>query len=250
MERVSGLEMQDSSSDSITAINRISENKSLVATEIPVREWENKSFLYAFSMVYTMAYLVLFIWLLFDGWLNQFQSIWGLWQSDHETVPRFVLNYLYLMIGAVFASGIVNVLILQQWAKQLRFDMGYWNGLFSPLLAAVIAVMVYALLQGLLMIFSGKAVLHYSSEISRLGFLCVGFVSAWYFLLQIGNAKLSDRGADAGHDTSASDPVEPVTEHPARESRVIQQAHMFRGGSMKRLNSSFSAAGSARKSPF
>jgi hypothetical protein len=94
-----------------------------------------------------------------------------------------ITGLLQAMLGGVLGAGVLGMVSFHQWVSvRGLFDARHaWGYLFAPLLGAVLGLIVFALLQSGLLIFSGNAATG-STVVSSLGYVAVGFLSGfgWY----------------------------------------------------------------------
>ena len=135
-------------------------------------------------VVFIIVYLGFTLWLLLDIWvLGQVNLHRLLGLPLDRTLPSFFLSALHAMLGAMLGAGVMDIVNFHTYASmkgnfQSRHVWGYF---VAPLLAAVLGLIVFALLQSGLMVFAG-ANKGEADDLARLGYLAVGFLAGfgWY----------------------------------------------------------------------
>lgn len=135
-------------------------------------------------VVYIVVYLGFTLWLLLDIWVLEQANLHRLLGLPRDkTLPPFFLSALHAMLGAMLGAGVMDIVNFHTYASvkgdfQARHVWGYF---VAPLLAAVLGLIVFALLQSGLMVFAGASKGE-PDDLARLGFLAVGFLAGfgWY----------------------------------------------------------------------
>ncbi|WP_156675492.1 MULTISPECIES: hypothetical protein [unclassified Mycobacterium] len=94
--------------------------------------------------------------------------------------PAGLIGLLHAMLGGILGAGVLGMVKFHRWVSvRNSFDVRHtWGYLFAPVLGGVLGLVVFALLQSGLLIFSGKP----SSDtglVTNLGYLAVGFLSGF-----------------------------------------------------------------------
>ncbi|EIZ1173861.1 hypothetical protein MOV00_004045 [Vibrio vulnificus] len=129
---------------------------------------------------YIFLYTLAAIWLTLDGWLSGFSSILNLWTFDIEP-PRLVISILFTMTGAMLGSSLLGIISFHRYhAIEKSFDTDHlWGFLFSPLLALIVGVLIFAIIQSGLIVLSGDISHATNPESATLGYLAIGGVSGY-----------------------------------------------------------------------
>lgn len=133
--------------------------------------------------VYILSYLVGAIWLFVEGWLNQFSALHTFWNFPQDKeFPVMFQSALFSLTGSIMGSGVLGIASFYRYVSiEEAFKTHHlWGYYFAPVLASVIGLVVFALLQSGLLVFSGSDTS--PSEVSHLGYLSIGFISGygWY----------------------------------------------------------------------
>lgn len=132
--------------------------------------------------VYIFAYTLGAIWLLFDGWLNQFSSITWLWGGNEQTqFPELIYFLLFAIIGSLLGSALLGLTSFHRYkAIEKSFEVDHtWGYFFLPVLALVVGILVFALIQAGLFVLAGDISGEKSPESATLGYLALGGVAGY-----------------------------------------------------------------------
>ena len=118
-------------------------------------------------------------------WLDQGQTLCNWLNVDDCTrLSSVFISSIYSMFGGILGAGVLGMVSFHQFASlEGIFDIRHgWGFLFAPFLASILGLMVFALMQSGLMIFSGTAADAETSATTNLGYLSIGFLSGfgWY----------------------------------------------------------------------
>lgn len=135
-------------------------------------------------VAYVAGYLLWALWLLLDIWvLGQSHLHQWLHLPPEAKLSSVFLSALHAMLGALLGAGVMDIVSFHTYASvkgdfQARHVWGYF---VAPLLASVLGLVVFALLQSGLLVFAGTAKGE-ADDLARLGYLAVGFLSGfgWY----------------------------------------------------------------------
>lgn len=135
--------------------------------------------LYALSYMGIAMYMVVDSWVLGQGTLKR---VLGL-PMDHVLPPIFV-SAVFAVLGAVLGAGALDIVSFHRYVSVKRdFQSPHvWGYFCGPWLAAVLGLVVFALLQSGLLVFSGSKSPESQSDVSNLGYLAVGFLSGFGWL--------------------------------------------------------------------
>ncbi|EKN3731991.1 hypothetical protein OU760_001117 [Yersinia enterocolitica] len=169
-------------------------------TQTPIK---SKRYL-AFSIVislYILSYSVISIWLLFDGWINNFKSLSWIWNIQHDKeFPDIVRFAFFTIIGSILGGGILSITSFHRHiAINKNFDSDHlWGFIFSPILSMIIAIIIYSLIQSGLLVLTGSINENTSNISSVLGFTAIGAISAYnwdIFIIKLQDlsSKISDK---------------------------------------------------------
>ena len=132
--------------------------------------------------LYLTVYPIFTIWLFFDGLVNKFSSLYFLWEIDTSTgfsTPISLL--LFTTVGAVLGGAILNIISFHKYfSVEKSFDIEYfWGFFFTPILSAVVGIIVFALIQGGLLVLNGSLAESTESINSSLGFTAIGCIAGY-----------------------------------------------------------------------
>jgi len=148
----------------------------------PGRQYPNFHGSMLVVLPFTVSYCILGIWLLFDGWLNGFSSLFWIWgiEPDVGIMPVFKLA-LFSLVGSILGCGTLDIVSFHKYvAVKKIYDLDHiWGFFFSPILAAIIGLMVFALFQSGLLVFAGNISNENTPVTAELGFAAVGFLSGY-----------------------------------------------------------------------
>lgn len=117
-------------------------------------------------------------------WLSQGNVLcdW-LATSDCSNLPGVFISGVYAMLGGILGAGVLGMAAFHQHASmEGNFEIRHgWGYLFAPLLAAILGLIVFALMQSGLLVFSGASNSD-PSPVVNFGYLSIGFLSGfgWY----------------------------------------------------------------------
>ncbi|MGI2141488.1 hypothetical protein [Shewanella baltica] len=132
--------------------------------------------------LYIFAYTLGAVWLLFDGWLNQFSSITWLWGGDERTqFPELIYFLNFAIIGSLLGSALLGITSFHRYkAIEKSFEVDHiWGYFFLPVLALVVGILVFALIQAGLFVLAGNVSSEKSPESATLGYLAIGGVAGY-----------------------------------------------------------------------
>ncbi|EGU38031.1 hypothetical protein [Vibrio splendidus] len=130
--------------------------------------------------LYTFAYAIGAIWLLFDGWLNNFSSITWLWGEDTQ-FPQVIYFLLFTIIGSLLGSALLGLTSFHRYkAIEKSFELDHsWGYFFLPVLALIVGILVFSLIQAGLFVLAGDISGDKSPESATLGYLAIGGVAGY-----------------------------------------------------------------------
>ncbi|EGU31575.1 hypothetical protein VII00023_02349 [Vibrio ichthyoenteri ATCC 700023] len=122
------------------------------------------------------------IWLLIDGWVNQFSSISGLWSVT--SLPPHVQSLFFTMLGALLGCAILGITSFHRYmAIEKTFDSDHLLGFFlAPILALIVGLLIFAMLQSGLVVLTNQSVLTdvtAPTVTATLGYLAIGGVAGY-----------------------------------------------------------------------
>ncbi|CAK2701384.1 conserved membrane hypothetical protein [Vibrio crassostreae] len=132
--------------------------------------------------IYIITYTLFSIWLLMDGWINNFASIYFLWSS--EFLPLHVQNLIFTMLGALLGCAVLGITSFHRYkAIDKIFDGDHlWGFFLAPFLALIVGILIFALLQSGLVVLTNQSVTANTapSDITAsLGYLAIGGISGY-----------------------------------------------------------------------
>lgn len=141
-----------------------------------------------FIIGYITIGLIIFI----DTWVGEQVVLKSLVRGSLvDAIPQAFVSAFYMMIGAILGCGVLDVVSFHKYVAVKRdFQRSHvWGYFVAPWLAAVLGLIVFALLQTGLLVFSGgksSAASEQNPEAAYLGFLATGFLAGfgWYEVTQ------------------------------------------------------------------
>lgn len=134
-------------------------------------------------ILFVISYLVGAIWLFIEGWLNQFMALNRVWgYPGDKPFPEMLQSALFSLVGAIMGCGVLGITSFYRYVCiEDNFKRSHvWGYYLAPILAGIVGLMTFALLQSGLLIFSGGV--QNATPVSHLGYLALGFLSgfSWY----------------------------------------------------------------------
>ena len=132
---------------------------------------------------YIFIYTIASIWLLIDGWINQFSSIHVVWSTT--TLPPHVQNLFFTMLGALLGCAILGITSFHRYkAIEKTFDIDHiWGFFLAPVLALVVGLLIYAILQSGLVVLTNQtsltSITPQSNITATLGYLAIGGITGY-----------------------------------------------------------------------
>jgi hypothetical protein len=142
----------------------------------------NKSNVPFLVPIYIFIYTLTAIWILIDGFLTNFSFILNLWTVDElQAVPPIVNYLIFTMVGAILGSALLGIISFHRYqAIEKSFDVDHlWGFLFSPLLALIVGILMFAIIQSGLVVLSGNLASATNPENAKLGYLAIGGISGY-----------------------------------------------------------------------
>lgn len=148
----------------------------------PKPQYPNFHWAMLIVFLFTTGYAIFALWLLFDGYINSFLSLNSLWSIDASSeIPKVFQLALFSLVGSILGCATLDIVSFHKYiAIKKVFDLDHiWGFFFSPILAAIIGLIVFALFQSGLLVFSGNFSNEESPVTAELGFTAVGFVAGY-----------------------------------------------------------------------
>lgn len=170
-----------------------------------------KVVLVVWMLAYTTAALVLII----EGWLRNYGLLRQAFciPSDQELSALLVAAF-HSILGGILGAGALGMVSFHKHIsiKQVFNNAHAWGYLFAPWLAAVLGLIVFALLQAGLLVFSGTALSSEKSDTAPLGYLAIGFLSGfgWYQATQRIRRLIKKFFAEPTQPTETPSPPVPL----------------------------------------
>jgi len=142
-------------------------------------------------LIFIFTYSIPAIWLLFDGWINDFKSIYWIWGLDEDTQLKPTVKFAIIsIIGGILGCGTLDLVSFHKFiAIRKTFDLDHlWGYIMSPLLASMVGLLVYSLAQAGLLVLSGLPDDDYPKT-AELGFAAIGFLSGYSWHHVIGRIR-------------------------------------------------------------
>jgi len=136
-------------------------------------------------VLFVLSYMIATLWLLLDAWVfGSMRLRWLLGMNGDAPLPSVFLSAFHAMLGAVLGAGALGIVSFHHYTSikgdfQSRHVWGYF---VAPVLASVLGLVVFALLQSGLLVFAGGGSADKADDLARLGYLAVGFLAGfgWY----------------------------------------------------------------------
>lgn len=147
----------------------------------PIPKYPNFHPMMLVIFLFTISYSLLGMWLLFDGYLNSFSSLYWLWGLDDSGFPAIFRLAIFSLVGSILGCATLDIVSFHKYiAIKKVFDLDHiWGFFFSPILASIIGLIVFALFQSGLLVFSGNLSTEESPVTAELGFTAIGFVAGY-----------------------------------------------------------------------
>ncbi|MEC6814961.1 hypothetical protein VXS05_07800 [Photobacterium toruni] len=136
--------------------------------------------------VYITTYTFLAIWLLIDGWINKFSSIFWLWSINNDTtiLSGPVYNLFFTMLGALLGCAILGITSFHRYkAIDKNFDGDHiWGFILAPVLALIVGLLIFSILQSGLVVLTNQTIAvepNSSDTTATLGYLAIGGISGY-----------------------------------------------------------------------
>lgn len=145
------------------------------------KEWYFYLLVIFFSL-YLAIYSISTIWLIFDGLANKFSSLFSLWNISSDIGFSTSINLLlFTVLGAISGGAILNIISFHKYfSVEKSFDIEYfWGFFFTPILSTIVGIIIFALVQGGLLVLSGSLESSTESINSALGFTAIGCIAGY-----------------------------------------------------------------------
>lgn len=133
--------------------------------------------------IYIFIYVAMATWLLFDGWITNFSSLQSVWSlpKGQPSFPSHVVFSIYTILGAILGSGLLGIISFHRYvAIEKSFDNDHaWGFLFAPLLAGIVGILVFAIIQSGLIVLSGQMSTIDNESNATLGYLAIGAITGY-----------------------------------------------------------------------
>lgn len=134
------------------------------------------------TSLYMLVYGLGTIWLLFDGWINQFEALHWLWGMNNKADFSATICFaLFTVLGAIMGGALLSITSFHRhFAIEKKFDTdhlwGYW---FTPVLSIIVGIVVYALVQSGLLVLAGASNSLDNLSSAALGYTAIGSVAGY-----------------------------------------------------------------------
>ena len=131
--------------------------------------------------LFVIAYMLGALSVLLDVWVFGAANLRSALGVGPDTVlPEVFLSALHAMIGATLGAGSLGIVSFHTYVSlkgdfQARHVWGYF---MAPVLASVLGLVVFALLQSGLLVFANRGA-GTADDLARLGYLAVGFLAGF-----------------------------------------------------------------------
>lgn len=146
----------------------------------------NRHFVYYLVVFVILCYIIsvtmLSVFLLFSGWLSNFNFIFNITNSKPaDGLDDMVILCLYTISGALLGGSTLSITSFHRHIivnKCLGVDH-VWGYILAPLLSTVIGILVFCLIQGGLIVFTGGDYNNSSAISAMLGYIAFGAIGAY-----------------------------------------------------------------------
>ncbi len=151
-------------------------------------------------------------------------------QDECSAASPTVLHVMFTMVGGVLGAGVLGMVSFHRYESVMGvFHIRHaWGFLYAPLLAGILALVVFALMQGGLLVFGEMKAPEDFSPITGLAYLAIGFLSGfgWYPATQKIEQIVarffsldSNGAANRGDGSDQPDGTDPATGDGNKEGR-------------------------------
>lgn len=143
-----------------------------------------------FVLLYVLAYITIVFVLLIDGWVHGYAiTMKLLFLTPEASLPPTFISAIHTILGSLLGCGVLAIVSFHKYvAYQKGFESPHvWGYFCGPWLAATLGLIIFALLQSGLLIFSGNLSGNEQPETANLGYLAIGFLAGfgWYRVTKI-----------------------------------------------------------------
>lgn len=135
-----------------------------------------------FIIAFTLSYVSFVLYLVVDTWVHEQALLRGLLdlKADDSLPPNFH-SATYAVLGSILGAGALGLVSFHRHVSVKQdFQLPHvWGYFVAPWLSAVLGLIVFALLQTGLLVFSGGTTSGQNTDISHMGYLMVGFLSGF-----------------------------------------------------------------------
>ncbi len=158
----------------------------MMQPETPTSDKKDKGKLFIFFSflisIYIFFYASVTIWLLFDGWINEFSSLYGLWNiTGNNHFPNSVNLILFSTLGSILGGAVLSITSFHRYmAVEKNFDKDhFWGFIFTPMLSSIMGIIIFTLIQSGLLVFSGTFSESEQPMSATLGFTAIGCIAGY-----------------------------------------------------------------------
>ncbi len=180
-----------------------------------------------FIIVFTLSYISVVLYLVLDTWVHEQAMLKRLLdlKTDEQLLPNF-LSAIYAVLGSILGAGALGLVSFHRHVSVKQdFQLPHvWGYFVAPWLSAVLGLIVFALLQTGLLVFSGGASSGQNTEISHMGYLMVGFLSGFGWVQAVEKIReVVNRffAASPKEDKSSKEPETPIGKEGGETTGVV-----------------------------
>lgn len=143
-----------------------------------------------FVLLYVLSYITIVFVLLVDGWVHGYAiTMKLLFLPQDANLPPIFISAIHTILGSLLGCGVLAIASFHKYvAYKKSFESQHvWGYFCGPWLAATLGLIIFALLQSGLLIFSGNLSGNGQAETANLGYLTIGFLAGfgWYRVTKV-----------------------------------------------------------------
>ncbi len=141
-------------------------------------------------ILYILTYITIVFVVFTDSWVHDYEMTKKiLFLSPDANIPPTFISVIHTILGSMLGCGVLAIASFHKYvAYQQCFESQHvWGYFCGPWLAASLGLVIFALLQSGLLIFSGNLSENEQSDTANLGYLAIGFLAGfgWYRVTKV-----------------------------------------------------------------